>query len=303
MERGLKQGRQDVPPRQWDFVDVWKLRQGTPFKTNLSAAGLQRMLAHQQNEYRQAIPKLDEFERAFDAGEANLRVTFQVGEGPEMGEQAESWSQKLRRTARCLDIKPNELANRMIGAGIVALEREDSDYEPDFIVEYRRRFVIPKIEQFENEQKLAEHFNAYSDVPQELENDGWAFMRLIEATNLHCRDLVDGFMERKTMDEVFSRISRDKTLSQSYLDKLKELYTSPSYQDWSEPYPLRNKRLKKEVIDAWVDDWHKANRPKPSERNLVAEIISQLPVLSDAGLRAIQHELALTLSLRSGKGG
>jgi hypothetical protein len=302
MERGLKQRRQDVPPTQWGFVDVWKLRQGMPFKTNLSAASLRRALAHQQNEYRQALPKLEEFERAFHTGEAKLRVIFQVGEGPAIGEQAESWSQKLRRMARCLDIKPNELANRMIAAGIVALEREDSDYEPDFIVEYRQKVVIPKIEQFENEQKLAEHFNAYSGVPQELENDGWAFMRLIEVTNLHYRDLVDGFMERKTMEEGFSRISRDKTLSQTYVDKLKELYASPSYQDWSEPHPLRNKRLKKEIIDAWVDDWHKTDRAKPSEHNLVAEIISQLTVLSDAELRVIQHEIALALSLRSGKG-
>jgi hypothetical protein len=66
--------------------------------------------------------------------------------------------------------------------------------------------------------------------------------------------------------------------------------------------PLRNKRLKKEIIDAWVDDWHKTNRAKPSEHNLVAEIISRLTVLSDAGLRVIQHEIALALSLRSGKG-
>ena len=302
MERGLKERRPDVPPTQWGFVDVWKLRQGMRFRTNLSAASLQRALAHQQNEYRQALPKLEEFERAFHAGEANLRVIFQVWEGPEMGEQAEARSQKLRRTARCFDIKPNELANRMIEAGIIALEREDSHYEPDFVAEYRRKFVIPKIEQLENEQKLAEHFNAYLDVPQELENDGWAFMRLIEVTNLHYRDLADGFMERRTMEEVFSRISRNKTLSQTYLDKLKELYASPSYQDWSEPQPLRSKRLKKEIIDAWVDDWHKTNSAKPSEYSLVTEIISQLTVLSDAGLRAIQHEIALALSLRSGKG-
>ena len=85
-----------------------------------------------------------------------------------MGEQAERRSQKLQRTARCFDIKPNELANRMIAAGIVALEREDSHYEPDFVAEYRRKFVIPKIEQFENEQKLAEHFNAYSGVRRSL---------------------------------------------------------------------------------------------------------------------------------------
>ena len=271
-------------------------------KRDPSRALHQRALAHQQNEYRQALPKLEEFERAFHAGEANLRVIFQVWEGPEMGEQAEARSQKLRRTARCFDIKPNELANRMIAAGIIALEREDAHYEPDFVAEYRRKFVIPKIEQLENEQKLAEHFNAYLDVPQELENDGWAFMRLIEVTNLHYRDLADGFMERRTMEEVFSRISRNKTLSQTYLDKLKELYASPSYQDWSEPQPLRSKRLKKEIIDAWVDDWHKTNSAKPSEYSLVTEIISQLTVLSDAGLRAIQHEIALALSLRSGKG-
>jgi hypothetical protein len=28
-------------------------------------------------------------------------------------------------------------------------------------------------------------------------------MRLIEVTNLHYRDLVDGYMERKTMEEAF----------------------------------------------------------------------------------------------------
>jgi hypothetical protein len=302
MERGLKQRRQDVRPTQWDFVDVWKLRQGTPSKTNLSAAGLRRALAHQQNAYRQALSKLEEFERAFHAGEANLRVFFQVWEGFEMGEQAERWSEKLRRAARCLSIKPNELANRMIAAGIVALEREDPGFEPDFVVEYRQKFVSPKIEQFENEEKLAAHFNAYSDVPQELENDDCAFMRLIEVTNLHYRDLVGGFMERRTMEEVFSKISRDRTLSQTYLDRLKELYASPSYEDWSEPHPLRNKRLKKEIIDAWVADWQKTNRAKPSERYLVAEIISQLAVLSEAGLRAIQREIALALSLRFRKG-
>jgi hypothetical protein len=102
----LKQRRQDVPPTQWGFVDVWKLRQGMPFKTNLSAASLRCALAHQQNGYRQALPKLEEFARAFHAGKANLRVIFQVWEGPEMGEQAERRSQKLQRTARCFDTSP-----------------------------------------------------------------------------------------------------------------------------------------------------------------------------------------------------
>ena len=79
------------------------------------------------------------------------------------------------------------------------LEREDSDYEPDFVKEYRQKVVIPKIEQFQSEQKLAESFNAYSDVPQELEKDGWAFMGLIEVTNLHYRELLDGLREGKAL--------------------------------------------------------------------------------------------------------
>ena len=194
---------------------------------------------------------------------ANVKVVFGVQEGA--GGQGEGGSEKLRRIARYFDIKPNELANRMIAAGIVALEREDPHYEPDFVSEYRQKVVIPKIEQFQNEQKLADHFNAYSDVPQELENNDWAFMRLIEATNLHHRDLVAGFLERKTAQEVLAKISRDTTLSQTYLDKLGGIYTNPTYQDWGEPHPLRNKRLKKEIVDAWVEEWRRAKSDKSPE--------------------------------------
>lgn len=106
-----------------------------------------------------------------------------------------------RRMAWHFHLKSNELANRMIGAGILALEREDADYEPDFVIEYRQKVVIPRIEQFQGEQKIAEHFNPYSDVPKELESDGWAFMGLMEATNLYHRELVQGLLEGKTVQE------------------------------------------------------------------------------------------------------
>ena len=66
-------------------------------------------------------------------------------------------------------------------------------------------------------------------------------MGLIEVTNLHYRELVDGFLEGKSVQETFSDISRDTTLSHAYLDKLKSIYTSPAYQDWSEAHPLREK--------------------------------------------------------------
>jgi hypothetical protein len=66
-------------------------------------------------------------------------------------------------------VKPNQLANRMIAAGVLALEREDPDYEPDFVIEYRQEVVIPKIEQYQSEKKLAEAFNPYLDVPTGLE--------------------------------------------------------------------------------------------------------------------------------------
>jgi hypothetical protein len=130
--------------------------------------------------------------------------------------------------ARYFRVKPNELANRMIAAGILALEREDSSYDPDFVIEYRQKVVIPKIEQYQSEKKLAETFNPYSDVPKEIESDGWAFVGLVEVTNLHYRDLVDGFLEGKTVQETFSDISRDITLSHAYLEKLKRIYSSPA---------------------------------------------------------------------------
>ena len=189
----------------------------------------------------------------------------------------------------------------MIAAGILALEREDPDYEPDFVVEYRQKVVIPKIEQYQSEKKLAEAFNPYSDVPKELESDGWAFMGLIEVTNLHYRELVHGLLEGKSVQETFSDISRDTTLSHAYLDKLKSIYTSPAYQDSIEAHPLREKKLKKEIIDAWVEEWRRTNRSKPSERSIIADITSLLPGLSEDGLRRVQAEVNIALSVHNRK--
>ncbi|HEY5813196.1 MAG TPA: hypothetical protein VIT23_11165 [Terrimicrobiaceae bacterium] len=227
---------------------------------------------------------------------ANLRVVFQVQEGPEEGKKAERWPEKLRRMARYLGVKPNELVNRMIAAGILALEREDINYEPDFVVEYRQKVTIPKIEQYQSEKKLAEGFNSYSDVPKELESDGWAFMGLIEVTNLHNRELIQGLLEGKSVEEVFSEISRDSTLSHVYLDKLKSIYTSPAYGDSIEAHPLRKKKLRKEIIDAWVEEWRRMNRFKPTERSIVADITALLPGLSEDGLRRVQAEINIVLS-------
>ncbi|MGA7216382.1 MAG: hypothetical protein WBX20_19435 [Terrimicrobiaceae bacterium] len=123
-------------------------------------------------------------------------------------------------------------------------------------------------------------------------------MGLIEVTNLHYRDLVEGFLDHKTVEEAFSYISRDSTLSDAYLDRLKSIYASPTYHDWSEVHPLREKQLKKEIIDAWVGEWRRMNRSEPPERSIVEEIISQLPGLTESGLRAIQHEIAVALSVR-----
>ena len=66
-------------------------------------------------------------------------------------------------------------------------------------------------------------------------------MGLVEVTNLHYRELVDGFLEGKSVEETFSDISRDTTLSHAYLDKLKSIHTSPAYQDSIEAHPLRDK--------------------------------------------------------------
>jgi hypothetical protein len=295
MERGLNVWR-DVAPRQWDFVNVWKLRQGKTINTVLGPPTIQRAMALQQGHYRQVLPKLKEFEKAFQAREANLKVVFQVQEGPEGGEKVERWPEKLRRMARYFGVKPNELANRMIAAGILALDREDPDYEPDFVVEYRQKVVIPKIEQYQSEKKLAEAFNPYSDVPKELESDGWTFMGLIEVTNLHNRELVHGLLEGKSVEETFSDISRDTTLSHAYLDKLKSIYTSPAYQDSIEAHPLREKKLKKEIIDAWVEEWRRMNRSKPTERSIIADVTALLPGLSEDGLRRVQVEVNIALS-------
>jgi hypothetical protein len=203
--------------------------------------------------------------------------------------------------ARYFHVKPNELANRMIAAGILALEREDPGYDPDFVIEYRQKVVIPKIEQYQSERKLAEGFNPYADVPKELESEGWAFMGLIEVTNLHYRELVDGFLEGKTVEETFSYISRDSTLSHAYLDRLKRIYASPAYQDWSEAHPLREKKLKKEIIDAWLEEWRRMNLSKPSESSIIADITCLLPQLSEGGLRKVQAEINIALSVHDRK--
>ena len=55
-------------------------------------------------------------------------------------------------------------------------------------------------------------------------------------------------------------------------------------------------------IDAWVEEWRRMNRSKPSERSVVEEITSQLPGLTDSGLRAIQPEIKIAVAnLRSGR--
>ena len=300
MERGLNVFR-DVPPYPWSFVDQWKLRQGKSIESKLSRKTLERALALHQGQYRQAQPKLKEFERALQASEANLKVVFQVHEGPEGSDRVERWPEKLRRMARYFHVRPNELANRMIAAGILALEREDPSYDPDFVIEYRQKVVIPKIEQYQSEKKLAESFNPYSDVPKELEGDGWAFVGLVEVTNLHYRELVHGFLEGKTVQDTFSDISRDSTLSHAYLDRLKSIYTSPVYHDSIESHPLREKKLKKEIIDAWVEEWRRMNLVKPTERSIIADITALLPGLSEDGLRRVQAEVNIALSLHSGK--
>ena len=147
-----------------------------------------------------------------------------------------------------------------------------------------------------------EGFNPYSDVPKELESDGWAFVGLVEVTNLHYRELVDGFLEGKSVQETFSDISRDTTLSHAYLDKLKSIYNSSTYQGWSESHPLREKKLKKEIIDAWVEEWRRMILSKPTELSIIADITSLLPQLSEGGLRRVQAEVNIALSVHSGKG-
>ncbi len=128
-----------------------------------------------------------------------------------------------------------------------------------------------------------------------------AFIGLIEATNLHNRELVHGLLKGKSVQETFSDISRDTTLSHAYLDKLKSIYTSPVYQDPIEAHPLREKKLKKEIIDAWVEEWRRMNLSKPTERSIIADITALLPGLSEDGLRRIQAEVNIALSVRNRK--
>ena len=130
--------------------------------------------------------------------------------------------------ARYFRVKPNELANRMIAAGILLSKERTVATIPISSSNIGRKFVIPKIKRYQSEKKLAETFNPYSDVPKEIESDGWAFVGLVEVTSLHYRDLVDGFLEGKTVQETFSDISRDITLSHAYLEKLKRVYSSPA---------------------------------------------------------------------------
>jgi hypothetical protein len=134
-----------------------------------------------------------------------------------------------------------------------------------------------------------------------LESDGWAFVGLIEVTNLHNRELVHGLLEGKPVQEAFSDISRDTTLSHAYLDKLKSIYTSPMYQDSIEAHPLREKKLKKEIIDAWVEEWRRMNLSKPTERSIIADITALLPALSEDGLRRVQAEVNIALTAYSRK--
>ena len=126
-------------------------------------------------------------------------------------------------------------------------------------------------------------------------------MGLVEVTNLHNRELIDGLLGGKSVEETFSEISRDSTLSHAYLDKLKSIYTSPSYQESMQAHPLRRKKLKKEIIDAWVEEWRRMNRFKPTERSIVADITALLPGLSEDGLRRVLAEVNIALSVHSGK--
>ena len=89
--------------------------------------------------------------------------------------------------------------------------------------------------------------------------------------------------------------------SHAYVDRLKSIYTNPIYQDSIEAHPLREKKFKKEIIDAWVEEWRRTTRPKPSERAIIADIISLLPQLSEDGLHRIQADVNRALSVRNRK--
>jgi len=128
-----------------------------------------------------------------------------------------------------------------------------------------------------------------------------AFVSLIEETNLHHRELIHGLLEGKSVQETFSEISRDTTLSHLYLDKLKSIYAKPIYQDSIEAHLLREKTLKKEIIDAWVEEWRRMNRSRQTERSIIADITAMLPGLSEDGLRRVQAEVNSALCARNRK--
>ena len=128
-------------------------------------------------------------------------------------------------------------------------------------------------------------------------------MGLVEVTNLHYRDLVDGFLEHKTVEETFSYISRDSTLSHAYLDRLKSIYASPAYQDWSEAHPLREKKLKKEIIDAWVEEWRRMNRLQAiGALHYRGHHLPATTVVGRWTAQKVQAEVNIALSVHSGKG-
>ena len=61
------------------------------------------------------------------------------------------------------------------------------------------------------------------------------------------------------------------------------------------------KKLKKEIIDAWVGEWRRMNRSKPPERSIIADITCLLPQLSEGGLRKVQAEINIALSVHDRK--
>jgi len=298
MERGLIEGLYKRPS-SWDLVNTWLLRQGKAIETSLPSTSLRRSQAQQQAEYRQVQPKLKNFEKELLEGTANTRIVFQVHEGSETGKQADRWPTKLRRMAEYFQIKPNDLVNRMIVAGITALEREDALYEPDFVSSYQREIVLPRAEQLRSERLLAAQFDTHADVPPELLSDGWAFMALNETANLHYRELADGFLNGRSEEEVLKFVSLE-SLSRKYLERLKEIYRNPSFQDWGEEHPLRSQKLKKEIIDAWVDEWTRSKGLSEKGASDFEEIKSQLSGLNKAELEMIRREVnALLISRES----
>lgn len=290
MERGLITGLQQ-PPVPWHLVKKWLLRQGKPAELDLPLTTLRRAQAQEQAEYRQTQGPLKDFERDLLAGSANTRIVFQVYEGFETGKLAERWPTKIRRIAEHLQMKPNELVNRMIAAGVSALEQEEPSYEPDFVSQYQREVVIPRIERLRSECLLADQFNTHAGVPPELVRDGWAFMSLNENANLHCRELMAGLLEGKGVEEALSSIFADRTLSPEYVERLRGIYNNPAYKDWDEEHPLRDRKFKKEIVDACVEEWRRRKSSPLRAVSEVEEIKSRLAGFRDGELEIIQKEI------------